>query len=65
MRDSGHGPPGSPLPVPTHQTPAAAEFSLAEPHKALGSRLAVNLPAGLKAGDKLTVRRGPPNPGPS
>ncbi len=35
---------------------AAAEFSLAEPHKALGSRLAIKLPAGLKAGEKLKVR---------
>ncbi|KAL4448420.1 hypothetical protein ABPG75_005639 [Micractinium tetrahymenae] len=36
----------------------AAEHSLAEPHKALGSRLSIKLPAGLKAGDKLTVAMG-------
>jgi len=36
--------------------PTAAEFSLGEPHSALGSRLTVQLPAGLKAGDKVKAR---------
>lgn len=34
---------------------AAAEFSLAEPHAALGTKLSVSLPAGLKAGDSTRV----------
>ncbi|PRW45014.1 leukotriene A-4 hydrolase isoform X1 isoform B [Chlorella sorokiniana] len=32
-----------------------AEFALGEPHAALGSRLTVQLPAGLKAGDTVKV----------
>lgn len=35
--------------------PAAAEYSIGEAHGGLGSRMAVTLPAGLKAGDSLTV----------
>lgn len=34
---------------------AAAEYSLAEPYQALGSKLSIQLPPGLKAGDTVAV----------
>ena len=41
---------------PAAASPAGAEFSLGQPHEALGSRLTVQLPGGLKAGDTLQAR---------
>lgn len=43
------------LAAPPSHAPAAAEFALAEPHAALGTRLTVQLPAGLQAGDTVKV----------
>lgn len=43
-----------PTSAPIHPA-AAAEYNLGTAHKALGSRLVVKLPSGLKAGDTATV----------